>query len=213
MSDSGVGMAPETVAKAFDPFFTTKPIGQGTGLGLSMVYGFVRQSGGHVRLRSEPGQGTTVTIYLPRALQAAAATPSPAGGGVVLVVEDEPDVLVVVRDILSDLGYTVLEAGDGQAGLRIAESDAHIDLLLTDVGLPRGMDGHQLADAARQLRPGLPVLFMTGYADEPAACGDMEPGMQVIAKPFTLAALAAEVGRIVNPSNTVIRSRQPFAAE
>jgi len=208
VADTGTGMAPEVVARAFDPFFTTKPLGQGTGLGLSMVYGFVRQSGGHVRLRSEEGQGTTVTIYLPRHLTAVgdkaegdapAHAPLPPGTGVVLVVEDEPDVRMVVRDVLSDLGYAVLEAGSGLAGLAIADSGARIDLLVTDVGLPGGMNGRQLADAARQRRPDLKVLFITGYADAMAVgSGRLEQGMQVMTKPFALAALAARVQDIMN---------------
>jgi len=207
--DTGIGMTADVMAHAFNPFFTTKPIGQGTGLGLSMVYGFVRQSDGHVRLRSEVGQGTTVTIYLPRLVAAssavaaesgAAATPPVLPGrGVVLVVEDEPNVRMVVCDVLSDLGYTVLEAQDGRAGLNIADSGASIDLLLTDVGLPGGMSGRQLADAARRRRPGLKVLFMTGYAEIAAGGNDrMQPGMQVITKPFALDVLAAKVQGMIN---------------
>ncbi len=207
--DTGVGMTADVMARAFDPFFTTKPIGQGTGLGLSMVYGFVQQSGGHVRLRSEVGQGTTVTIYLPRLL-AANVTVAEAGAsatssevperGVVLVVEDDTEVRMVVRDVLSDLGYTVLEAEDGRAGLLVIDSGVRLDLLLTDVGLPGGMNGRQLADAARQPRPGLKVLFITGYADSVAVgTGRMEPGMQVMTKPFALDALAAKVQEMINP--------------
>ncbi len=206
VADTGTGMTPDVVARAFDPFFTTKPIGQGTGLGLSMIYGFVKQSGGHVRLRSEVGQGTTVAIYLPRHLGAgadavdgnAAAQPATTAKAVVLVVEDEPDVRTVIGEVLSDLGYTVLEAADGRSGLRILETGTRIDLLLTDVGLPGGMNGRQLADAARQRRPNLNVLFVTGYAESVAVGnGQMEPGMQVMTKPFTLAALAAKVQGIV----------------
>jgi CheY-like chemotaxis protein len=207
VSDTGVGMAPEVLARAFDPFFTTKPLGQGTGLGLSMIYGFVQQSGGYVNLHSEPGQGTQVTIYLPRHLgvviDAAVDAPVPLLGpttsGVVLVVEDEPPVRMVVVDVLSDLGYTVLEAGDGRAGLQIVESTARVDLLLTDVGLPGGMNGRQLADASRQRRPDLKVLFMTGYADR-VAVGNrlLDDGMQVMTKPFALEALAARVQGIMS---------------
>jgi len=207
VADTGTGMTPDVIARAFDPFFTTKPIGQGTGLGLSMIYGFVQQSGGHIRLRSEAGQGTTVAIYLPRHLGAetgamdeeteahlAAETTS----AIVLVVEDEPDVRMVIVEVLSDIGYTVLEAADGRAGLRILEAGTRVDLLLTDVGLPGGMNGRQLADAARQRRPGLSVLFVTGYAESVAfGNGQMEPGMQVMTKPFTLNALAAKVQGIV----------------
>jgi len=209
VADAGIGMAPDVLARAFDPFFTTKPRGQGTGLGLSMVYGFVQQSGGHVRLRSEAGHGTTVVIYLPRHLGAAAGVAATdttvpllaatAANGVVLLVEDEPDVQMVVRDILSDLNYMVLNAESGQAGLDIVASGVRIDLLLTDVGLPGGMNGRQLADAARKQRPGLKVLFITGYAENAAASdGWMQEGMQVMTKPFTLSSLAARVQGILN---------------
>ena len=206
--DTGTGMTPEVMARAFDPFFTTKPLGQGTGLGLSMIYGFVRQSGGHVRLRSEMGQGTTVAIYLPRHLGAvhskqdadeAADLQAASASAVVLVVEDEPDVRMVIVEVLSDLGYTVLEAADGRSGLRILESGTRIDLLLTDVGLPGGMNGRQLADAARLRRPELHVLFVTGYADSIAVgYGQMERGMQVMIKPFIMDALAARVQGILS---------------
>ena len=206
--DDGAGMAAEVIARAFDPFFTTKPIGQGTGLGLSMIYGFVQQSGGHVRLRSTEGRGTTVTIYLPRYLGAVGGEvdsgamvrlPAAAANAVVLLVEDEPDVRMIIVDVLSDLGYTVLEAADGQAGLHILELDGRVDLLLTDVGLPGGMNGRQLADAARQRRPGLKVLFVTGYAESAAmGSGQMEAGMQVMTKPFAVGALAARVQGIIS---------------
>jgi len=207
VTDTGTGMAPDVLARAFDPFFTTKPLGQGTGLGLSMIHGFVEQSGGQVHLRSEQGQGTRVTIYLPRHLGAAdgeaevdaAVDLSGTTSAVVLVVEDEPPVRMVVVDVLSDLGYTVLEAGDGRAGLSILESTTRIDLLLTDVGLPGGMNGRQLADASRQRRPDLKVLFMTGYADSVVVGnGSLEQGMQVMTKPFALDALAARVQGIMS---------------
>jgi len=207
VTDTGVGMAPDVLARAFDPFFTTKPLGQGTGLGLSMIHGFVQQSGGYVNLRSEPGKGAQVTIYLPRHLgpviDAGVDAPVPLLGvttsAVVLVVEDEPPVRMVVVDVLSDLGYTVLEASDGRAGLHIVESTARVDLLLTDVGLPGGMNGRQLADAAWQRRPDLKVLFMTGYADR-VAVGNrlLDDGMQVMTKPFALDALAARVQGIMS---------------
>ncbi len=206
--DDGSGMSAEVMARAFDPFFTTKPIGQGTGLGLSMIYGFVQQSGGHVRLRSTEGRGTTVTIYLPRFfgvvggevdMGAAASLPVAAAGAVVLLVEDEPDVRMIIVDVLSDLGYTVLEAADGRSGLQILELDSRVDLLVTDVGLPGGMDGRQLADTARQRRPGLKVLFVTGYAESAAmGSGAMGPGMQVMTKPFAVGVLAARVQGIIS---------------
>ena len=207
VTDTGTGMAPDVIARAFEPFFTTKPLGQGTGLGLSMVHGFVEQSGGYMHLRSEIGQGTCVTIYLSRQLGAiygeleainAAELPRTTNA-VVLVVGDEPPVRMVVVDVLSDLGYTVLEAGDGRAGLKILESTARVDLLLTDVGLPGGINGRQLADASRQGRPDLKVLFITGYADSVVVGKDtLEGGMQVMTKPFTLDALAARVQVLMN---------------
>jgi len=208
VADTGTGMAPDIIARAFDPFFTTKPMGQGAGLGLSMIYGFVQQSGGHVRLRSEVGQGTTVAIYLPRHLGAiagavtsdgVASLPAAPASAVVLVVEDEPDVRMIILDALSGSGYTVIEAADGRSGLQVLESGARIDLLLTDVGLPGGMNGRQLADAARQRRPELKVLFITGYAETVAVGnGRMEPGMQVMTKPFAMHALTAKVQGIIS---------------
>jgi signal transduction histidine kinase/CheY-like chemotaxis protein len=210
VTDSGVGMAPAVLARAFDPFFTTKPLGQGTGLGLSMVYGFVQQSGGQVLLRSKEGHGTTATIYLPRYLDAASRvaaeeidaapdTPEAPANAVVLVVEDEPDVRMVVVDLLEDIGYTVLVADDGASGLKILDSKARVDLLVTDVGLPGGINGRQLADAARQRRLALKVLFITGYAEGSAVeSGLLEEGMQVLTKPFSLTTFAAKVQGIIN---------------
>ena len=207
VTDTGTGMAPEVVARAFDPFFTTKPLGQGTGLGLSMIHGFVEQSGGQISLNSVPGQGTTVSISLPRHLGATddaagpdrlADVPPASSGSVVLLVEDEAPLRMVIVDVLSDLGFTVLEAGDGRAGLRIVESKARIDLMVTDVGLPGGMNGRQLADVAQQRRPDLKVLFITGYA-EGAMVGTslLGRGMQVMAKPFKVEAFAARVQGMV----------------
>ncbi len=202
VTDDGVGMTPEVMARAFDPFFTTKPQGQGTGLGLSMMHGFVQQTGGHVRLRSKPGHGTTVTIYLGRYVgataeqeaDAARAAKRVADNSVVLVVEDEATVRMVIMEALSDSGYTVLEAVDGPTGLRILDSGARVDLLVTDVGLPGGMNGRQLAEAARQRRRGLKVLFVTGYAENAVVGNDnMELGMQLMTKPFAVAALTARV--------------------
>jgi len=207
VADTGTGMTPEVIARAFDPFYTTKPLGQGTGLGLSMVYGFVLQSGGHVRLRSEVGQGTTVAIYLPRHLGAAsiaaddiaARAPTTTANSVVLVVEDEADVRMVICDFLTDLGYTVLEAESGLAGLSIANAGVRVDLLVTDVGLPGGMNGRQLADAARQRRPGLKVLFITGYAESMVEDnGQIGQGMQIMIKPFALDTLAARVQGMID---------------
>ncbi|UFN51475.1 response regulator [Roseomonas sp. OT10] len=207
VSDTGTGMSREVKAKAFDPFFTTKPLGQGTGLGLSMIYGFTRQSGGQTRIYSEPGQGTMVCLYLPRhhggaeAAEAAAATSPPprAGAGeTVLVVDDEPTVRMLVMEVLEELGYAAIEAGDGAAGLKLLQSEARIDLLVTDVGLPGGMNGRQMADAARVTRPGLKVLFITGYAEN-AVVGDghLEPGMHVMTKPFAMQALAQRIRSLI----------------
>ena len=206
VSDTGTGMTSEVAARAFDPFFTTKPMGQGTGLGLSMVYGFVRQSGGQVRIYSEPGAGTTMCLYLPRFVGEAEADlplPQPAAdhrgeGEVVLVVEDEATIRAIVAEELEDAGYRVVSVADGAAALRMLQSDEGIDLLLTDVGLPGGLNGRQVADAGRVTRPGLKVLFITGYAEN-AAVGNglLEYGMEVITKPFDVAALVAKVQEMI----------------
>jgi signal transduction histidine kinase/CheY-like chemotaxis protein len=203
---SDTGMTPEVAAKAFDPFFTTKPIGQGTGLGLSMIYGFTRQSGGQVRIYSEAGQGAMVCLYLPRHLGDAAGAeraaelseaPRAEQGETVLVVDDEPTVRMLVTAVLEDLGYTAIEAADGAAGLRVLQSGARIDLLVTDVGLPH-MNGRQMADAARALRPGLKVLFITGYAENAVLShGHLEPGMHVLTKPFAMEALASRIRTLI----------------
>ena len=210
VSDTGTGMTPEVIARAFDPFFTTKPTGQGTGLGLSMVYGFARQSDGQVRIYSEPGEGTTVKIYLPRHRGDAVpeeeepelAEPARAGSGeTVLVVDDEPTVRMLVTEILEELGYSAVEAADGVSGLQILQSDMRIDLLITDVGLPGGVNGRQMADAARLKRPKLQVLFITGYAENAAiGNGHLEPGMHVLTKPFALDKLAARIKSIITGS-------------
>ncbi|MCF5715670.1 PAS domain-containing protein, partial [Pseudomonas tremae] len=180
VTDTGTGMTPEVMAKAFDPFFTTKPIGQGTGLGLSMIYGFANQSGGQVRIQSEVGKGTSIFIYLPRYDGAAVRDESDAhippveftqSGETILIVDDEPTVRMLLTDSLGDLGYTLIEAADSLAGLKLLRSDVHIDLLITDVGLPGGMNGRQMADAGREVRPQLKTLFITGYAEN-AAIGD-----------------------------------------
>ncbi len=206
VADTGHGMSPETVTRAFDPFFTTKPIGQGTGLGLSMVYGFARQSGGFVEIDSRERRGTTVRIYLPRNQDAVApALPEPrptvdrsAKGQIILVVEDEAAVRAVVTETLHHAGYETIEAGDGAVGLRHLQSSARIDLLLTDVGLPGGLNGRQLADAARTLRPHLKVLLMTAYLhDTVRANAPLDHGMGLITKPFTSDKLAARVEAIL----------------
>ncbi|QDM24218.1 response regulator [Tardiphaga sp. vice154] len=205
VTDTGTGMSPEVVARAFDPFFTTKPIGQGTGLGLSMIYGFARQSNGHVSIDSRPGRGTVVKLYLPRHDGVAATNPAAhprdvapvATGETVLVVEDEPVVRTVIMEMLLDQGYRVLEAVDGPSGLRALLAEPRVDLLLTDVGLP-GMNGRQLADQARETRPELKILFITGYAESVVmAEGFLLPGMDMITKPFDLDNLARRVREMV----------------
>lgn len=208
VTDTGIGMTKETIGRIFEPFFTTKPLGQGTGLGLSMIYGFVRQSNGQVRVYSEPGHGTTMCLYFPRyhgtASDSEAAEEGTPGaengyGETILVVDDEPTVRLLLVDVLQDAGYRVLEASDGPGGLKILQSDTRIDLLLTDVGLPGGMNGRQVADAGRVLRPGLKVLFITGYAENAViGNGQLEPGMQVITKPFAIDALANRVREAID---------------
>jgi len=207
VSDTGTGMTPEVIAKAFDPFFTTKPLGLGTGLGLSMIYGFARQSGGHVRIYSEVGQGTNVCIYLPRHFGEAEDTETVAGhaeapranaGETVLVVDDEPTVRMLVMEVLEELGYAAIEAADGASGLKLLQSDIRIDLLVTDVGLPGGMNGRQMADAARIGRPDLKILFITGYAENAVVGnGHLDPGMHVMTKPFAMEALATRIKDLI----------------
>jgi len=207
VSDTGTGMTPEVARRAFDPFFTTKPIGMGTGLGLSMIYGFVQQSGGQARIYSEPGQGAMVCLYLPRHHGEATSdgiaselseAPRAQQGETVLVVDDEPTVRMLVAEVLQDLGYTAIEAADGQAGLKVLRSDVHLDLLVTDVGLPGGMNGRQVADVARVARPGLKVLFITGYAENAVLShGHLDPGMHVLTKPFALETLASRIKDLI----------------
>ena len=203
VTDTGTGMTTDVIAKAFEPFFTTKPIGQGTGLGLSMIYGFVRQSGGQVRIYSEVGRGTTVCLYLPRhhgdvggaeEMPDLAGAPRAEAGETVLIVDDEPSIRMLVTEVLEDLGYTAIEAADGPSGLKVLQSDVRIDLLITDVGLPGGMNGRQVADAARVTRPRLKVLFITGYAENAAVGnGYLDAGMEVLTKPFVMEALASRI--------------------
>jgi CheY-like chemotaxis protein len=209
VSDTGIGMTPEVVERAFDPFYTTKPLGQGTGLGLSMIHGFLRQSGGQIRIYSEPGAGTTATLYLPRfngELDAADDSVPPlradtGHGETVLIIDDEPVVRMLMVEVLQEAGYACLEAGDGPSGLKLLQSDARIDLLITDVGLPGGMNGRQVADAARATKPDLKVLFVTGYAENAViGNGHLEAGMQVITKPFPIAELGARVRDMIEGS-------------
>jgi CheY-like chemotaxis protein len=210
VTDTGTGMTPDVIAHAFDPFFTTKPIGQGTGLGLSMIHGFVRQSGGQVRIYSEVGKGRTMCLYFPRFVGInVEADPSEEDyvaesgrGETVLVIDDEPTVRMLMVEELEDAGYVVIEASDGLAGLKILQSEARVDVLVTDVGLPGGMNGRQLAEAARATRPSLNVLFITGFAENAAiGHGHLEPRMQVMAKPFVMAALANKVRELMEETS------------
>ena len=208
VSDTGTGMSRDVMEKAFDPFFTTKPIGMGTGLGLSMIYGFAQQSGGQVRIYSEIGQGSTVCLYLPRHQGAAEANEAPAepidvaraeDGETVLIVDDEPTIRMLVAEVLEELGYRAIEAADGAAGLHVLRSDVRIDLLVTDVGLPGGINGRQVADAARVARPELKVLFITGYAENAVLShGHLDPGMHVMTKPFAIDALAKRIKDLIS---------------
>jgi signal transduction histidine kinase/CheY-like chemotaxis protein len=208
VSDTGCGMDPDTVARAFEPFFTTKPVGQGTGLGLSQVYGFVKQSGGHVKIYSEVGEGTTVKIYLPRLIADADAlseetaeivAPDGDSDETILVVEDDDDVRTYSVDILRELGYRVLDAHDGASALRLLERQARVDLLFTDVVLPGGMTGAQMAEQARRLRPTLKVLFTTGYARNAIIHqGRLDKGVRLITKPFSSTDLGAKVRDVLD---------------
>ena len=209
VTDTGTGMPPEVIDRVFEPFFTTKPLGEGTGLGLSMIYGFARQLNGQVRIYSEVGTGTTVCIYLRRHLgdaltyeeEEAVAVAAAATGETILVVDDEATIRHLIDEVLDDAGYTVIGAADGAAGIKVLQSGARIELLITDVGLPGGMNGRQVADEARRLRPGLKVLFITGYAENAAVGnGHLEPGMQLLTKPFTLDALSNKVAEMMKAS-------------
>ncbi|MBD9443255.1 response regulator [Pseudomonas sp. PDM04] len=205
VTDTGCGMPQSTINRAFDPFFTTKPIGQGTGLGLSMIYGFSKQSRGHVAIDSEVDKGTTVSLFLPR-FGGDVPLDSPADvthalfaqdGETVLIVEDDPAVRVLVSTVLSDLGYAFVEAADADGALPILNSTQRIDLMISDVGLP-GMNGRQLAEIGRQYRPDLKVLFITGYAEHAAVRGGfLDSGMQMITKPFTFDLLTAKVREMI----------------
>jgi signal transduction histidine kinase len=203
VSDTGTGMADDVAAKAFEPFFTTKDVGKGSGLGLSQVYGFIKQSGGHAKIYSEPGQGTTIKLYLPRLAQEedvdaatalAGALPQGQYDRLILIVEDDEDVRAHAVAMLKELGYAVIEAADGTEALRVLDAHPDVRLLFTDVGLPGGLNGRQLADEVRRRRPDLDVLFTTGYARNAIVHhGRLDPGVELITKPFTFAALATKV--------------------
>jgi CheY-like chemotaxis protein len=210
VSDTGVGMDAATAAQAFEPFFTTKPAGHGTGLGLSQVYGFVKQSRGHVKIYSEVDVGTTVKIYLPRLLATgelpeetlSAPLPGPAQAEIILVVEDDEDVRSTTVDALEELGYRVLQAADGPAALRALESEPRVHLLFTDVVLPGGMTGAQVAAEARGLRPNLKVLFTTGYARNAIVHhGRLDAGVHLITKPFSFDELSTRIRSLLDGSS------------
>ncbi len=210
VKDTGVGMHEDVLARAFEPFFTTKTTGEGSGLGLSMIYGFAQQSGGQIRVDSTVGQGTTVRLYLPHHVGAAAVPEGPstllqagqvAPGKSILVVEDESSIRLLVTELLTGLGYDVIEATDSNAGLNLLNSDARVDLLVTDVGLPGAVNGRQMADMARRNRPGLPVVFMTGYAESHVLeqC-HLQANTEVLTKPFALETLLSCVKALVRES-------------
>lgn len=205
VADTGVGMTPEVLAKVFEPFYTTKPIGQGTGLGLSMVYGYMRQANGGVRILSQPGKGTQVQLYMPclggdlDILPSEESRSAPLGvGEVVLVVEDEAVVRSLIVEVLGELGYQTLEAGNAQEAMPFLENPQRIDLMISDVGLP-GMNGRQLADLAQANRPELKVLLATGYAEGSNVEGYLAANMEIITKPFAIDALANKISEMLNP--------------
>lgn len=206
VADTGVGMPPEVVERVFEPFFTTKPVGQGTGLGLSMVYGFVQQSGGLVRIDSAPGRGTIISLHLPETDLAAtgpvvltAPEPPDGEGQKVLFVEDDPNVRLLVREVLGELGFDAIEAADPETALRVLSTEAAISLMITDVGLP-GMNGRQLAEIARSGRPDLPILFVTGYAENAAMRAEfLGANMAMITKPFSMDVLSRRIQEALSP--------------
>jgi nitrogen-specific signal transduction histidine kinase/CheY-like chemotaxis protein len=205
VTDTGIGIPPEIIEHVFEPFFTTKEVGEGSGLGLSMVYGFVKQSGGHVTISSEPGCGTTVQLYLPQAevpVQPAGQEPvmgdTEARGETVLVVEDDPDVRSLVISLLQRFGYNVLEAGDGAEALAALQDYSRIDLLLSDVVLPGGVSGSDLAEQVTDRYPGIKVLFMSGYPDAPHRRGPLVENTELLGKPFGKRDLAQKVRAVLN---------------
>lgn len=212
VSDTGSGMPPEVIEHAFEPFFTTKPVGKGSGLGLSMVYGLVKQCGGHVAIYSELGQGTTIRLYLPQARAAATSVAEPKApetatqegrAEVILVVEDDPHVRQLSVKMLNSLGYRTLETGDAWAALRLLEENSAIALLFTDVVLPGRMNGVQLAHDARRLRPDLKVLFTSGYTENVLIHnGQVQAGVELLAKPYRRSMLAAKMRQLLGSAPT-----------
>jgi CheY-like chemotaxis protein len=208
VTDNGTGMSPEVLERALEPFFTTKEVGKGTGLGLSILYGFAKQSGGHMKIYSEAGHGTTVRLYLPRAAGGVAAADdegTDAGhqqarsGETILVVEDDPDVRRLVVSQLRDLGYRLLEAGNGPEAAAILNDGVHVDLLFTDVVMPGGISGRELAETALRQRPSLKVLFTTGYTEDSMIHqGRLNPGVHLLSKPYKKKVLAERLRRILD---------------
>jgi CheY-like chemotaxis protein len=203
VSDTGTGMPPDVLARAVDPFFTTKPVGEGTGLGLSMIYGFARQSGGHLRIDSDVGQGTMVGLYLPRAFHDAVDQDVPVvniprgKGETILVVEDDTTVRMIISAVLEELGYDVILASDARPAIPLLKSDRRIDLMVSDVVLPH-INGRKLAEIARASRPDLKVLFVTGYAEHATSRADfLDVGMDMLTKPFALDAFGAKVRAMI----------------
>ena len=205
-SDTGTGMPPEVIERAFDPFYTTKGVGKGTGLGLSQVFGFIKQSGGHIKIYSEPGHGTTVKMYLPRWFGSDApdrpgddgSIPRGSSDEIVLVVEDETNVRHMSVDALNELGYTVIQASDGEAALSLLQVQPLVHLLFTDIVMP-GINGRKLADKAVEMLPGLKVLFTTGYTQNAVVHnGMLDPGVAFLPKPFTLQQLARKVRQVMD---------------
>jgi CheY-like chemotaxis protein len=219
ISDTGCGMPPEVLERAFEPFFTTKPEGRGTGLGLSMVYGFVKQTGGHIKIYSEVGQGTTIKIYLPRSLQAEVAptevVTGPVEGGTetLLVVEDDPEVRATVVELLTDLGYRVLKASDGQSALAVLQSGVPVDLLFTDVVMPGPVRSPDLARQAKALQPDLEVLFTSGYTENAIVHGGrLDPGVHLLSKPYRREALARKLRHLLRNRQQRIAAREALTA-
>ncbi|MEX3935151.1 PAS domain S-box protein [Paraburkholderia phymatum] len=209
ITDTGTGMTRDVLERAFEPFFTTKPEGQGTGLGLSMAYGFIKQSGGHVRIYSEPGHGTTVKIYLPRSMEKAVDLEPrepvvPTGGAeTILVVEDDKRVQATAVETLRQLGYTVLKADDAQSALAIVQSGTHIDLMFTDVVMPGTMRSTELAKLATRMLPHLKVLFTSGYTQNAIVHGGrLDPGVHLLSKPYSREQLASKIRRLLGPAGT-----------